>query len=499
MLVAGGLALLGCGGSGPSAAASITSDDGKATLTLAEGALPDGMNPGDVSLTRFDPAPADVFVVGYRLEPDGTVLNTPATLAIDTFDELWSGGLVLHVSQSDVESPEPTVVFDDVFGTLRGLEVPVSHFSDLMLIPPFFLNPAIIIQPLLGTVPSATTSATIQVSRNPSGEWWYPPNRQAITTWTDQFAWAPKVTWTTTNLIEDRTEENYPSSVVEFLDLSHSWSCVRKGVITANFKVEAWFMASYGSHGIERNHNFEVTTTSNLCFEEEPINDAVTSVSTSAPTAPVSDIDINGAAGGATQLNGSDAAQLSNSSSNFERTSGFKSSHYECGSSTPEMTVVCPEGVQPMPAGEVFMYGMRLELPPAGDSTYRYIYSAVVDSDGEDANDWRVQGPYDWDLFQGTDRWYQLERAVGGTWSLTVSQVDANQNIGAVAQSTVRAVIQNDVILFYISATEMSVPAPGYRMTSFKDRGNFDFADLAADVSGTDPTQALDITVRPDM
>src|SRR5690606_35965113 len=119
-------------------------------------------------------------------------LNTPATLAIDTFDELWNGGTVLHISRSDVESLEQTPIFDPVFGTVRGLEVPIAHFSDVVVYRNTFLSSAMVIQRLFGTVPKGRTSATIRVSRSPSGRELYIGEDL---TWTDQFAWEPTARW----------------------------------------------------------------------------------------------------------------------------------------------------------------------------------------------------------------------------------------------------------------------------------------------------------------
>lgn len=89
-LAAAGLLVLGCGGDA-SPGGTVTSDDGKAILSLPDGALPDGVNLEDITITRIEPGFGDDFVVGYRLEPDGIVLSKSASFAIDTFDEVWTG------------------------------------------------------------------------------------------------------------------------------------------------------------------------------------------------------------------------------------------------------------------------------------------------------------------------------------------------------------------------------------------------------------------------
>lgn len=480
ILVAAGLLLIACG-DGPSPAGTVTSDDGKAVLTLPAGALPDGLTPGDISITRIDPAADEDFLVKYRLEPDGTMLAKPATLTIDTFDELWAGGPIVHEGEAGIELLEATLLRDDVFGTLRGAEVSLSHFSDLSLPGQSYLDEGVVIQPLLSTTPGNTTSAVIRVSRNASGNNY--PYR-----WSDQFEWAPKATWTAGNLRMEEIVTNYPPADVDYVDFQQMWTCIDLGLIRVTLIVQGEYtMYLAGGSGIEYPNATDSSGggSSNLCLEQDVVDDSITSISTMPATAPGTDVDIRGSAGAADLFNAADAAM------HFDNTT------YECGTSTAEMTVVCPSNVQPMGAGEVFLYGMKLQAPAASDAGYRYIYSVVVDSDGATANNWQPQGPYDWDLFQGADRWYQLERALDGSWSIRVSQVDNNQNINTVDQSTVRAVIQGDSITFFISAREMSVAAPGYRLTSFKDRGAFDFADLAADVSGTDPTEPLEITIRP--
>ena len=72
-------------------------------------------------------------------------------------------------------------------------------------------------------------------------------------------------------------------------------------------------------------------------------------------------------------------------------------------------SIVCVAGAGPMAAGAYAFVGMSHdEEVPLEDSGHSYIYSAVFDSDGDPANDWQWVSPWDFDLFQDTDRWYQL-------------------------------------------------------------------------------------------
>ncbi len=102
--------------------------------------------------------------------------------------------------------------------------------------------------------------------------------------------------------------------------------------------------------------------------------------------------------------------------------------------------------------------------------------------------------PFDWDLFQGTDRWYQLiwdHRA--RSWSLTVTQLGpAGRFPSSTEPSTMRAVIEGNAIAFFVSMDEFPSPSPGVRLTAFHHDGNFSEETRGADVSGPDPTAPLD-------
>lgn len=502
LALAAAVGMLACGGGdddgdvSPSPGATITSDDGKATLTLPQGALPSGVTPGSVTLTRIEPGPTDTFLFAYRLEPDGTQLQSPATLRIDTFNENWGGGMVLHVSATDVESLDPTPLVDPVFGSVEGMDLSLAHFSDVAFFAEGFLQEPEIIVPLQVTTPGGTTTATVRVRRNATGkEDAGVINKNATgservrVSW-NTLDWASTGEWSATNLSPDKADVGFPTSNADFQNFAYNWTCLEKGAIVALLYVKAEFSANvmHFKTGATESTVAESTRfggSRSLCLDPEPLGDSITSKSGSAPTANDAGVDISGSVAGVQRLN------------QFDVDRQFNNSFYECGTSTPDMTVVCPNNVQPMPAGEVVVLGQQIVGGVAPDATYRYIYAAVLDSDGDSANDWKPQGAYDWDLFQGADRWYQLERDLTGSWALTVSQVDGSQNIGKVGQSTARAVILGDSILYFVSASEFSLATPTYRMTAFKDRGKFDFADLAADVSKGNPTEPLELVIRP--
>ncbi len=169
----------------------------------------------------------------------------------------------------------------------------------------------------------------------------------------------------------------------------------------------------------------------------------------------------------------------------------FGNTVVECGTTTDVGTVVCPTGVDDMPEGDLLTVSMRLEEDvPLADTGHSYIYSAVFDSDGVAANDWVIHEPYDWDLFQGADRWYQLiwDHAAR-SWSVSVTQVSASQTTSEVS-SAVRALISDNVVTFYIPMSELSDDA-AYRVCAFGHDGRYSQDDSGAHVNGVDPTEPL--------
>ena len=76
----------------------------------------------------------------------------------------------------------------------------------------------------------------------------------------------------------------------------------------------------------------------------------------------------------------------------------FNESILECGEVTNGRRTVCAGIPLPMPAGEVFVAVavMAAEIPQANPDRH-YIYLLVLDSDGDEANNW--VGFLDWDLF----------------------------------------------------------------------------------------------------
>ena len=172
----------------------------------------------------------------------------------------------------------------------------------------------------------------------------------------------------------------------------------------------------------------------------------------------------------------------------------FNESVFECGELNRIRAVVCADQVLDMPPGEVLVASMTMVgRIPLDDPDRSYIYSLVLDSDGEPANNWVFNQPFDWDLFQGADRWYQLiwdHRAM--KWSLTVTQLTASGGFpSGTESSSIRAVVLGNVVVFFVSMEEFSVSQPAVRLTAFHHDGNFGEATRGADVSGANPTEPL--------
>ncbi|MBN2556754.1 MAG: hypothetical protein JXA97_12510 [Anaerolineales bacterium] len=178
----------------------------------------------------------------------------------------------------------------------------------------------------------------------------------------------------------------------------------------------------------------------------------------------------------------------------------FNDSLFECGQ-IGERTVVCPDNVLPMPGGEMVVAVMVLAEPlpepirdpdPNGNPILQpgedqHIYAFVADTDGDPANNFQFQPPYNWDYFQGTDVWYQLTgNPSSGTWIAVVG----GPRYGSQVDSAMRAVIEGDTITFFIPADEFGdLDQVRYRLSAFQHDGSYRAAVSSGDVSGENPAQ----------
>ena len=169
----------------------------------------------------------------------------------------------------------------------------------------------------------------------------------------------------------------------------------------------------------------------------------------------------------------------------------YNESLLECGERDDGLIVVCAaDGVLDMPPGEVLVGVMIMheEIPLQGDVSL--IYSLVVDSDRDPANDWVAIPPFDWDIFQKTDRWYQLiYDHFEDRWLLTVTQLNPDGSIPSVGvASSVRAAVVGDTVAFFVSMDEFPHSLPGVRLTTFGHDGFFSESFRGVDLNQADPT-----------
>jgi len=169
----------------------------------------------------------------------------------------------------------------------------------------------------------------------------------------------------------------------------------------------------------------------------------------------------------------------------------FNESTFECGDRGDDRIVVCADQVLPMPNDVIMAVAiMHEDIPLSGPD--HLIYGAVFDGDRDAADDWVAIPPFDWDLFQGTDRWYELVYdAAAGRWSLLVTQLSPSGQIvsrGAEASSA-RVVVEGDTVVFFIGADEFAAARPAVRLTAFGHDGLFSQSYRGGDVSGIDPTR----------
>ncbi len=210
---------------------------------------------------------------------------------------------------------------------------------------------------------------------------------------------------------------------------------------------------------------------------DDLIDDLIDSVSSNHPGYTGGDIDIIRAL--------LYAAAISQNSVDL----GFNNSIYECGAAAP--TVLCAADTLDMPAGEMLIVAVQHAAPVPVDSTERsYIYSLVLESDGDPSNDWVFNPPYDWDLFRGTDRWYQaIYSHTDGSWIVTVTQVGAGDQLTGPLPSAVRVIIQDDWVIWFVPASEIPDFPGRVRATAFAHDGFYTEATRGADVTGADPTE----------
>ncbi|MEM8707355.1 MAG: hypothetical protein AAGE98_12910, partial [Actinomycetota bacterium] len=165
----------------------------------------------------------------------------------------------------------------------------------------------------------------------------------------------------------------------------------------------------------------------------------------------------------------------------------FGNTIYECGVTVDGHTTVCDSifDVTPFSEGEVVIATMVF-ADDVASGPWTYTYSAVFDSNGDPADDWVPIDPFNWDQYQGTDRWYVLD-VVDGEFSL--GRFDGS--FGFPVPTGARVVVSGNVIRFFIPGSELGPEATGGRVTSFRHDGTFAPAASAGDSNGANPTEPL--------
>jgi hypothetical protein len=172
----------------------------------------------------------------------------------------------------------------------------------------------------------------------------------------------------------------------------------------------------------------------------------------------------------------------------------FNKSVFECGATVDlpalggQVTTVCPEGVAPIPAGEVVVVAVQhLDALPTVGAVEYFTYAAVFESNDDPSDDWQFQGDFDWDLYQGTDRWYELNwDPATQAWTVTV-----RDGLDEASTTSARALLMGSTIVWVISKDELPAEVPEYRVSAFVHDGSFRPEASGGDVNGANPTEPL--------
>ncbi len=164
----------------------------------------------------------------------------------------------------------------------------------------------------------------------------------------------------------------------------------------------------------------------------------------------------------------------------------FNATTFDCTNVVDGVLTACDSN-NPIDPGPMFIAAVRLAEPiPQESSDGMLIYSLVLDADGDPANNFVAEEPFNNDFFQGTDRWYELVYTPELGWYLTV---DRNETL-----SDARAAIMGDLVVFFVPMAELAVDAPGYRLTTFvSSDASFEPATSGGDMAPGPPDAAFEL------
>jgi cysteine-rich repeat protein len=110
----------------------IVSDDNQATLSIPEGALPEGTKLEDISITRLDGEDLHESVYSvYELKPDGVTFEKPVTVSITVTAREGDIPLFFSHDGNSVEFIDTTEVILDKSANTVSVTAPIAHFSDV--------------------------------------------------------------------------------------------------------------------------------------------------------------------------------------------------------------------------------------------------------------------------------------------------------------------------------------------------------------------------------
>jgi len=173
-----------------------------------------------------------------------------------------------------------------------------------------------------------------------------------------------------------------------------------------------------------------------------------------------------------------------------EAVSRLRDSFIPAGDSEDGRLVVTAD-TSPLPEGAAAVLAMELGGPiPLQDPDYYFTFAAVFDSDGDTTNNYQYEDPWDWDCYQGTDRWYELSWDIQmQEWNLHVGSWMGGTLAGF--SSNASAMIDDNLVVFFIPLSEFDVSLPAYRLTAFGTDGSYAPEASGVDVVGDDPTEPL--------
>lgn len=185
-IVALALLVAACGGGadGGVDAGVIASPDGRATLELPEGSLPEGTSSEDLSLKVVSIETSEVGepLMVIQLLPHGLILQEPATLSFQIPEEAQSGFVVVHQSGDWIE-----FVTGEVKQSADGpsFTTQVAHFSTVHLslqVSPF--ETTIAVDPVVVSKDADQTAMVTVVDDSKLSSIWLKVTRGESDTWT---------------------------------------------------------------------------------------------------------------------------------------------------------------------------------------------------------------------------------------------------------------------------------------------------------------------------